>query len=355
MIIGLIGLANSGKTTVFNALTRSEAEVTAYASMKVEPNLAAVDVRDERVDRLEAIYGPKKTTRATVDIIDFVGMSKGSAREGIISNLALGLIKNTDALALVVRNFRDELGGEPSPLRDIDEILTELTLSDLIITERRLERIEQSYKKGLKEPGLEREEKILRRIQEQLEKAEPIRDLEISADDSKLIRGFHFLTKKPLMIILNSSEDRFGKNDDLLARIGEKHDQIEFAGKFEMELCRLDEEEAWIFMDDMGLSQSARDRLTRLAYATLGYISFFTVGPDEVRAWNIVKGQTALDAAGSIHTDLARGFIRAECFTFDDLVELASEKAIREKGRFRLEGKTYVVSDGDILSIRFSV
>jgi len=282
-------------------------------------------------------------------------MSKGSAREGIITNLALGLIKNTDALALVVRNFTDELGEEPSPLKDIDELVTELFLSDLIITEKRLERIEMSYRKGIKDAALEREERLLRRIQASLEESKPIRDLDLSSDEEKMMRGFHFLTQKPLLVIVNSDEAAFGKSGDLLAGIGERYDRIEFAGKFEMELCRLEEEEAMVFMEDMGLAESARDRLTRLAYATLGYISFFTVGSDEVRAWNIVDGQTALEAAGCIHTDLARGFIRAECFTYDDIAALGSEKAIREKGRFRLEGKTYRVSDGDILSIRFSV
>jgi GTP-binding protein YchF len=355
MIIGLIGLANSGKTTIFNALTRSEAEVTAYASSRTQPNLASVDVIDERVARLSEMYKPRKTTHASLDIIDFVGMSKGSAQEGIISSLALGLIKNTDALALVVRNFRDDLAGEPALLDDIDEISTELLLSDLIITEKRLEKIAQAYRKGLKDPALEREEKILERIRAQLESSQPIRDLDLAPDERKLVRSFHFLTKKPLMVVVNSDEDSFGRSAGLLAAIGARHAVIEFAGSFEMELARLDEEEARAFMDDMGIASSARDRLTQLAYATLGYISFFTVGSDEVRAWNIVKGASALDAAGSIHTDLARGFIRAECFSFDDLIACGSEKAVREKGLFRLEGKSYIVADGDILSIRFSV
>jgi ribosome-binding ATPase len=355
MIIGLIGLANSGKTTIFNALTRSEAAVTAYATAKMEPNLAVVDVIDDRVTRLAAMYDPKKTTYATIDLIDFVGMAEGSAREGIISNLAMAAIKNTDALALVVRNFSDDMGASPTPKNDIDQIVTELMLSDMILTETRLERIEKAYKKGLKDAVLEREEKVLRRIHAQLEDSLPVSGLEISAEEEKLLRGFHFLTQKQLMVILNSDEDRFGTDPDLLASIEKSHRTIEFAGSFEMELNRLDDEEARMFMDDLGISESARDRLTRLAYETVGYISFFTVGPDEVRAWNVVRGSSALVAAGSIHTDLARGFIRAECFTCDDLFECETEKAVREKGRFRLEGKTYTVQDGDILSIRFSV
>ena len=189
-----------------------------------------------------------------------------------------------------------------------------------------------------------------------MERDQPIRDLVLDRDEQKVIRGFQFLTQKPLMVILNSDDRVFGTNQDLLAEVEKKHRVIEFAGQFEMELSRLKhDEEAKLFMDDMGIKRSARDRLTQFAYETLGYISFFTVGSDEVRAWNIREGTTTREAAGTIHTDLARGFIRAECFRYDDLVDLGSEKAIRQKGLFRLEGKDYIVQDGNILSIRFAV
>jgi ribosome-binding ATPase YchF (GTP1/OBG family) len=179
--------------------------------------------------------------------------------------------------------------------------------------------------------------------------------MELSGEEEKAVRGFQFLTKKPLMVILNSEETNFGKNGSLLIEIEKTQRAIEFAGKFEMELSRLDDEEAALFMEDMGIPESAYRRLTNLAYEILGYISFFTVGSDEVRAWNVRRGDTALDAAAAIHSDLARGFIRAECFSYEACLQYGSEKSIREKGLFRLEGKEYRVQDGDILNIRFNV
>lgn len=355
MKIGLIGLTNSGKTTIFNALTKSEAEVTEYASKKVEPNMAVVNVIDERVARLSSIYNPKKTVYATIEFIDFVLPQKESERSDIFSGASMGMIKNTDALALVVRNFHDNLTGEPDPLNDINQINDELLLSDLIITENRLERIELSYKRGQKTNELQLEEKTLRKISEQLNGNQSIRDIQLSDYEEKSMRGFQFLTKKPIMIILNSGETNFGRNGDLLKEIKEKYETIEFTGNFEMELSQLDDDEAKMFMEDMGIEESARNRLTKFAYDIVGYISFFTVGSDEVRAWNIHKGETAVEAAGTIHTDLSRGFIRAECFSYDNLMECGSEKAIREKGLFRLEGKDYIVQDGDILNIRFNI
>ena len=355
MKIGLIGLTNSGKTTIFNALTKSKAEVTEYASKKVEPNMAVVNVIDERVARLSSMYNPKKTVYATIEFIDFVLPQKESERSDIFSGASMGMIKNTDALALVVKNFHDNLTGEPDPLNDINQINDELLLSDLIITENRLERIELSYKRGQKTNELQLEEKTLRKISEQLNGNQSIRDTQLSDYEEKSMRGFQFLTKKPIMIILNSGETNFGRNEDLLEEIKEKYETIEFTGNFEMELSQLDDDEAKMFMEDMGIEESARNRLTKFAYDIVGYISFFTVGSDEVRAWNIHKGETAVEAAGTIHTDLSRGFIRAECFSYDNLMECGSEKAIREKGLFRLEGKDYIVQDGDILNIRFNI
>ena len=355
MKIGLIGLTNSGKTTIFNALTKSKAEVTEYASKKVEPNIAVVNVIDERVARLSSMYNPKKTVYATIEFIDFVLPQKESERSDIFSGASMGMIKNTDALALVVKNFHDNLTGEPDPLNDINQINDELLLSDLIITENRLERIELSYKRGQKTNELQLEEKTLRKISEQLNGNQSIRDTQLSDYEEKSMRGFQFLTKKPIMIILNSGETNFGRNEDLLEEIKEKYETIEFTGNFEMELSQLDDAAAKMFMEDMGIEESARNRLTKFAYDIVGYISFFTVGSDEVRAWNIHKGETAVEAAGTIHTDLSRGFIRAECFSYDNLMECGSEKAIREKGLFRLEGKDYIVQDGDILNIRFNI
>jgi GTP-binding protein YchF len=268
----------------------------------------------------------------------------------------LRLVRNVDALAMVVRNFADDMSGEPDPAEDLRMLGEEFLLADLIIAEKRLEKIEAGYKRGIKNPQIQAEEKVLRRISEQLNEMKPIREMEISDEERRIIRGFQFLTLKPIVVILNSSEETFGNSTGVVESISTQAPVVEFAGTFEMELAQLDsEEEARAFMEDMGITESARDRLTQVAYDVLGYISFFTVGEDEVRAWQICRGDTAVDAAGAIHSDLARGFIRAECFTYDDLTAGGSEKAVKEKGLLRLEGKDYVVKDGDVLSIRYNV
>jgi ribosome-binding ATPase len=354
MRIGLIGLPGSGKTTVFNALTQSEAPVSGRGH-KAEPNVAIVKVMDERVDRLSEVYEPRKTVYATVEFVDFAGPNEG-ANGGSFAGAALATMKTMDALALVVRNFEDPLQGEPPTVpEDIRHIEEEMLLADLMVAETRIERIEKGYSRGQRTENLVKEEKVLRSILDQLNRNKPIREMDLTPPEEKVIRGFQFLTSKPLMIVVNSDEPRFRKNRSLMEELERGYRTIEFAGQFEMELGRLDEEEAKLFMEDMGISESAYRRLTKLSYDTLGYISFFTVGSDEVRAWNVRNGDTALDAAATIHTDLARGFIRAECFTYDDCLQYGSEKRIREKGLFRLEGRDYPVQDGDILSIRFNV
>lgn len=356
MNIGLIGLANSGKTTIFNALTRSQAQVTAYANSKSEPNRSVVEVADNRVAVLSDMYKPKKTTYPVIELIDFTGLTEGSAKEGLFSDSSMGFIKNTHALAVVVRHFNEDQMGSPTPLSDIQTIDEELMISDLIIAENRLERIEKAYKQGKKTSLLEIEETALRRIVDHLNNNRPIRELAMDTQHERILRGFQFLTQKPTIIVLNSEDTKFGKNQGLLEDIGKSHKAIEFAGKFEMELSRLnDQGDIELFMADMGIEESARDRLCRAAYDLLGYISFFTVGSDEVRAWSIQRGQTAVTAAGSIHTDLARGFIRAECISYDDLIACGSEKGVGARGLLRLEGKNYGVQDGDILNIRFNI
>ena len=356
MKIGLLGLPNSGKTTIFNALTRSEAEVAAYANNRAEPNIAVVEVGDERVTRLSQLYNPKKTTYAAIEIVDFAGFSEGSAREEGFSSAQMNLIRNMDAIALVARNFGDDLMGDPTPLSDIDIVDTEFILSDMIITEKRLERIEWNSSRGKKTNVMEMEAKVLKKIQEELNSGRHIRNFPLNHNEEKLINGFQFITQKPFFVILNSGEENFGRNNDFMTQIEEKYKVIEFAGNFEMELAAFsDTEEANMFMKDMGIAESARDRITRFAYEILGHISFITVGADEVRAWTMRNGDTALKAAGTIHSDLSRGFIRAECISYDDLRAYGSEKGARNNGCFHLEGKDYKVKDGDILNIRFNV
>ncbi len=358
MKIGIIGLQKSGKTTIFNALTESDAETAAYTTSKVEPNIGVVEVRDSRVTELSDLYSPKKTVYAAVEFTDFAGLSSGDAKSGLFSGTAMGLIKTTDALCIVLRNFRDDTIdaalGPPRPVSDLTTIEEELIFSDLIITEKRLERIASDIDRGKKTPELVAEQKVLDRVKGHLDEVKPLRDLELSEEEARTILGFQFLSRKPVLVILNSDESSYGENEESLAKISENYKVLEFAGKFEMELSRLDQEDAGAFMEDFGITESVRDRLIRFAYAMLGYVSFFTVGEDEVRAWTIHRGTKAVDAAGEIHSDLQRGFIRAECFTCADLLDLGSEKAVKEKGRFRLEGKEYIVQDGDILHIRFS-
>lgn len=356
MKIGLIGLPHSGKTTIFNALTRSTAETSAYCCSKGEPNRAVVEVMDERVTRLAELYKPKKITYATVEFMDFAGLSEGAGKGDVFSGAAMAMIKQVDALALVISNFQDGLEAGGGPLKDLEKVELELLLSDLIVVEKRLERIAWSFQRGQKSDALKSEEKVLQKVLDHLNGNRPVRTMTLINEEARAVRGFQFLSGMPLMVILNSDEKNFGHNADLLQQIGNERMAIEFAGQFEMELSRLeDEEEMRLFMEDMGIMESARDRLTQLAYSLLGYISFFTVGQDEVRAWTIRRGDTAVKAAGVIHSDLSRGFIRAECFSYSDLIECGSEKAVREKGLFRLEGKDYVVQDRDILSIRSGV
>ena len=355
MKIGFIGLPKSGKTTLFNALTGSYAAVSAYSTGKVGPNLAAVKVGDERVTALSAIYRPKRIVYPTIDIVDLAGVSEGDARSDAFSGDLMKVARSCDALAIVLRGFGSDLLGAPGPIADLKKIEDELLIADLIVAEKRLEKIEAGIRKGQATPALKAEEKVVRAVVDALNAGRPVRELDLDADGETMIRGFQFLTKKQALVILNSHEALFGKKGDLMEELGRRYRTVEFAGEFEMELTRLDEESARAFMEDLGISDSARDRLTALAYDALGYISFFTVGEDEVRAWNVRRDATAVEAAAAIHSDLARGFIAAECFRYDDLVAFGSEKAVKDKGRFLLAGKDYSVKDGDILSIRFNV
>ena len=355
MKIGFIGLPKSGKTTLFNALTGSSAAVSAFSTGRVGSNLASVKVGDERVEKLAAIYRPKRQVYPTIDIVDLAGINEGDGRADAFSGELMKLARTVEALAIVLRNFKSDLLGEPHPLEDLKKIEEELLLGDLIIAEKRLEKIANNTRKGILTPAQKLEEQTLRLIVEALNNGQPARQLELDQNQELAIRCFQFLTRKPAIVILNSDETSFGKNKDLLDEISQKYRAVEFAGQFELELSQLDQESARAFMEDMGIKESARDRLTALAYEALGYISFFTVGEDEVRAWNIRRGATALEAAATIHTDLARGFIAAECFHYNDLMEAGSDQAVRSNGHFKLVGKDYVVRDGDILSIRFNV
>lgn len=361
MQLGIIGLARSGKTTVFNAVTRGSALVGAYSS-SVQPNVGVVNVPDERVDRLSSIYHPKKTTYATIQYVDFPAagesFGKGEGPAGkFINDLA-----RTDALIHVVRAFEDETVPHPEvsidPERDIVTMDLELTFADLAIIERRLHRMEaelRSMKAGERD-ALQRTKELLERMRAGLEQETPIREQGLTDEDWRLLEGSQFLTAKPLLLVVNIGEGDLARRTAIEEEFRDRHarpgkDVAAFCGKFEMELNELGEEEAAEFRASAGVTESGMAEAIRLSYHLLGLISFLTAGPDECRAWTVAAGSTAPEAAGKIHTDLKHGFIRAEVVHFDDLVACGSEAEARKRGLLRTEGKQYVVQDGDVLHI----
>jgi GTP-binding protein YchF len=358
MKIALTGLPKSGKTTIFNALTRGSHSTDKYAPPATEANVGVVQVLDPRVTRLSELYKPKKTIYAHLEYRDYPGIF--STHTDNADNALFSDIKSCEGFVLVLRDFADDeldsLTAPADPLKDLAAFEDEMLLMDLIIAEKRLEKIELGYKRGVKTPAIQLEEKVLRDLVTELQEGKAVRNVELGHEEQKLLRGFQFFSQKPLLVLLNCSEDGLAAGNDLVQQIRQRGYLCEaIAGRFEEELSKLDDDEAQMFMDDIGISESIRDRLTHLCYQLMGYLSFFTVGEDEVRAWTITSGDNAVTAAGKIHSDLARGFIRAECFKYDDLIAHGSEKVLREKGLFRLEGKEYIVKDGDIISIRFNV
>jgi hypothetical protein len=362
MKIGITGLANSGKSTVFNSLTGLGVETPAYATTGGEPHVGMVKVPDERIDRLSAMFSPKKTTYSTVEFVDYVGLTRGDAKQ---NRTVLEFVKDADALVVVVRAFEDEavvhpLGGV-DPVRDVRAVETELILADMELIERRIENIELQARKGKKPPESERA--LLERCREWVEGERPLREHAFTPDDLAAMRHLQFSSIKPLTVAINFGEQGLGtdaarETEEAVRaayRGGERVQVLSLSGKIEQEIAELDAAEARAFLDDLGIEEPARTRLIRAAYASVGLISFFTVGEDEVRAWAIRAGTTALGAAGKIHSDIERGFIRAEVVSYADFVAAGSVAHARDKGTFRLEGKTYTVADGDIINFRFNV
>ncbi|MBV9789094.1 MAG: redox-regulated ATPase YchF [Chloroflexi bacterium] len=361
MKIGIIGLPNSGKTTVFNALTGGTAETAAYSSGQLEPNLATVKVPDERLNKLSEMYKPKKITFADVQYIDVAGLS-GDRKGGGLPAAFLNYIAQVDALLHVVRAFEDATVPHPeesvNPARDIETVDLELMFSDMAIIERRLQRIEPEIKKMTgKEKELRVQERdVLTRLQAGLEQNTPIRDQGLSVDEEKLLRGFQFLSAKPLLIVLNVGEAQL--NQDVASTIEYQHQKAavtQLAGKVEAEIAQLDEADAELFLADLNISEPARFRVIEQSYNLLGLISFLTAGPDEVRAWPLRQNTPAVEAAGEIHSDIQRGFIRAEIVAFDDLMAAGSMTEAKKRGTVRMEGKTYIIKDGDICNYLFNV
>ena len=357
MKIGLVGLPKSGKTSLFNLLTGASLATSSYGGARAEMHAGVARVPDPRVDTLTALFKPKKSTFASFEVVDLAGITKGE-REGLDAKE----FRSADALLHVVRAFPDAAGAVPNPKGDIADLGTELILADLEVVERRLERLEASIKKKRTDADV-KEQAILLRLKPALESETPIRAADLSDDDARAIRGFTFLSQKPILHCLNLSEKEIDRGKALIESFG----LGEIAGRpgtavgwvsavIEAEVAQLAGDEQAAFLADLGLSEPAIKRVLRDCYALLGLISFFTVGEDEVRAWSVPRGTRAQDAAAAIHSDIARGFIRAEVVGYDELVAAeGSMAAVREKGQFRLEGKDYVVQDGEICHVRFNV
>ncbi len=356
MKLGIIGLPQTGKTTLFNALTRGS-QPTGAASGKIEIHTAVVDVPDPRVDELSKMFNPKKTIYTKVTYVDIAGLD-GSAGKAGISGVLLNQLSQMDGFIHVVRVFEDEnvmhVRETIDPLRDIQAMDSELVLNDLIAVERKLERLVEEKKKGAgrDKAVIERETELFNRFHETLANETPLRDIEVSDEEMKMLSGFGFLSQKPLLVVLNLSE---GQAEPKIEYAHKNTKIVALQGKLEADIAQLSPDEAAMFLQEYNIEEPSLNRMIRLSYDLLGLQSFFTAGADECRAWTVHRGATAPEAAGEIHTDLQKGFIRAEVVAYDDLMTLGGMNEAKAKGKLRLEGKEYIVQDGDILNIRFNV
>ena len=364
----ILGLPSAGKTTVFNAITRAEAATGTFGASGDEPNLATVKVPDPRLDLLTELFQPQRKVPADVQYLDVAGIAKGIAEKGM-SGALLGHLTQADALVHVVRAFADpnvpHPEGSVDPTRDIETIDLELLFNDLAAVEKRLHRIAAQLPKlrGPEREATEREQAVMVRLKAALEADTPLREVvgDLNPDEAKILRGFGFLTAKPLLVLLNLGDDQLGEAAEaLLGPIRERFERPQvgvdaLAGQIEMEIARLDADDAAVFMADLGITESSLDRVVRRSFGLLGLMPFFTVGPDECRAWTIRRGTPAVEAAGTIHSDIQRGFIRAEVVGYDDLIAAGSLAEAKKAGRFRREGKEYPVQDGDVINFLFNV
>ena len=353
MKVGLVGFAGSGKTTIFNTLTGLTAEVGGFGARE-KANVGVIKVPDSRVDKLAELYNPKKQTYVEVSFVDVAG-PQGDQAERAETGLDPKLVQHmreVEALVHVVRGFDSPMLTQPAdPMRDIKAFDDELILTDMVQIETRIARLK-------KEKDSTRERELLERLKAALEQERPLRDLEIAHEELGLIAGFRFLSLKPLLLLLNVGEDEAGSEPPagvVQLAASRKLSLIAMSGRAEMDIAQLTEDEQREFLQDLGITEPARDRFIRAAYQLLDLISFLTSGEDECRAWSIKRGTSAHRAAGVIHSDIERGFIRAEVVRFEDLIELKSEARCREQGKLKLEGKEYVVHDGDVIHFRFNV
>jgi hypothetical protein len=356
MRLGIIGLPQAGKTTIFNALTRGN-QPTTISGGRIEVHTAVVDVPDPRVDRLSHLFHPEKTIYAKVTYADIAGLEGGSGKSGI-SGALLNQLTQMDGFVHVVRCFTEanvpHPAGSVNPLRDIAAMDAELMINDLIAVERKQERLAEERKKGggRDRSLIDREVAVFEKLAVSLGREEPLRMVELSLEEERLLSGFGFLTRKPVLVLLNLTE---GQLPPPVEYSYPRSLQVALQGKLEMDISQLAADEAEIFMAEYGIQELGLLKVIHLSYELLGLQSFFTVGEDEVRAWTIRRGANAYEAAGEIHSDLQKGFIRAEVVTFEDLVTLGGLSEARGKGKLRLEGKEYILQDGEIMHVRFNI
>lgn len=361
MKMGLVGYPLVGKTTLYNTLTGSEIPLSRYIASKAAPNIGVANVPDKRILKLAELFKPKKTVYAKIEYVDIPGFAVKEVKESeFLTNLRL-----VDALAHIVRAFADpdivHSPGDINPRRDIISLETELILADLILLENRIQRLEKDIKK-MKSPELENELELLGRCKEALDEEKPLRELSFSEDEKTMLRGYQFLSQKHMLNVINLGEEELPHCAEFMDRyqLAELEGKAnmgfcQICGKVEMEISQLNEEDVQAFMESYGIDQFVTDRIIQTSYQLLGLISFFTYQSDEVRAWSIKSSSTALKAAGAIHSDIQRGFIRAEVISFKDLIKCGSIDEARKQGLLRLEGKEYQVAAGDIITFRFNV
>jgi ribosome-binding ATPase len=361
---GIVGLPNVGKSTIFNALTSAKAQAANYPFCTIDPNTGVVTVPDPRLDRISRLIQPKSLVPTTMEFIDIAGLVEGASKGEGLGNQFLGHIRSTDAVLHVVRCFEDpevvHVAGAVNPLHDIDIINTELLLADLDSVDKRFQKVEKLNKNAGADHKVKTEFSAVKKLKEALENGRPARVVELTDEEKAFARDLHLITAKPLMYVANVDESGLtGHNtwvDAVEKRAAEEHSQVvRICGAMEAEIAQLEPAERDEFLKEMGLEEPGLDRLIHSAYALLNLITYFTAGVQEVRAWTIVNGTKAPGAAGVIHSDFEKGFIKADCYHCEDLFRLGSEQAVKEKGLLRSEGKEYVVKDGDILFFKFNV
>ena len=365
MKLGIVGLPNVGKSTLFNAITQAGAEAANYPFCTIEPNVGVVSVPDHRLDVLAQMYSPEKITPAVIEFYDIAGLVKGASKGEGLGNKFLSHIREADSIVHVVRCFEDpnvvHVDGSVDPIRDIETITLELVFSDMESLERRMDKTKKASRSGDRKSV--EELALMERLYAHLESGRPVRTMEMTDEEQQLVKQYFLLTSKPVLYAANVSEDDVinGYDENPYVKKVEEYaanegsEVIPVCGKLEEEIAALEEDEKKAFLEDYGMEEPGLNRLIKSSYHLLGLISFLTAGPKEVRAWTIERGTKAPQAAGKIHTDIERGFIRAEVISYDSLVECGSEAAAKEKGLIRLEGKDYVMQDGDVVVFRFNV